>query len=158
MIRRVLFVSQATVIVNRYEMMEFCRRAHDRNRLAGVTGVLMSGAGHFMEALEGQHATVESTIRRVLSDQRHAGISFLIDDTVNERLFQRWRLAAWFGHDPAAFDLDSVYRAATTLPRVGQKPVASIEGIRPLMQAFLEQIRNDDRGAQKAAERSRRAA
>ena len=70
------------------------RRCNNRD---GVTGALVCRQDIYLQLLEGPDEHVNATYKRILRDDRHAGIKVLINEPVSERLFARWDML----HDPA---------------------------------------------------------
>ena len=63
-------------------------------RLRGNNGV------RFLQAIEGEHVTVEATMGRISADDRHADISYSFRDQVDQREFPHWSVQEPFGpHD-----------------------------------------------------------
>ena len=73
------------------EVLQVSRR---NNRRAGVTGMLLTCGGHFVQALEGEDAAVQATLARVNADPRHQAVRVLGSDFVGSRLFGRWAMCA----------------------------------------------------------------
>jgi Sensors of blue-light using FAD len=64
--------------------------AHN-NRNRGLTGVLLYGAGIYIQWLEGQHAYMQEAWQQILTDPRHESIAVLWEsERANERLFGDW--------------------------------------------------------------------
>lgn len=64
------------------------------NRQAGVTGMLLTYAGFFVQALEGEDVAVQRTLQRVDADVRHCEVKVLGSEFVTTRAFGRWAMCA----------------------------------------------------------------
>ena len=86
--------------LSRGELHELCQTSSDRNRRDNVTGVFLYDGVRFLQAIEGEHVTVEATMRRISADDRHADISYSFRDQVDQREFPHWSMQEPFGpHD-----------------------------------------------------------
>lgn len=68
-----------------------------KNADVGLTGVLVHGAGMFMQVLEGPDAQVLKKYAAILDDPRHADCQLLLITTTEERAFPGWSMAAFEG-------------------------------------------------------------
>jgi hypothetical protein len=66
--------------------------SRSRNRELGVTGCLIFGGAKFAQVLEGPQAAVESLMRSICVDPRHAGVTILEQGLRPERRFAEWAL------------------------------------------------------------------
>jgi hypothetical protein len=73
---------------------EVLRVSRANNARAGVTGMLLTYAGFFVQALEGEEDRVEQTLSRVSLDSRHAEIKVLGREFASHRAFGRWAMCA----------------------------------------------------------------
>jgi hypothetical protein len=64
------------------------------NRRQGVTGMLLTYSGFFVQALEGEDIPVQATLKRVNGDPRHQGVKVLGAEFVSGRAFGRWAMCA----------------------------------------------------------------
>ncbi len=92
LLRRVVYVSRATSVLNDFQLRMLASRASHRNATVGITGVLVHGGGWFIQAVEGPHTSVELVLSRVLRDDRHRDIEVLLDGGVRERMFRNWTM------------------------------------------------------------------
>ena len=73
------------------DILQVSRR---NNRQAGVTGMLLTYAGFFVQALEGEDVRVQSTLDRVDADPRHCDVKVLGAEFSSSRAFGRWAMCA----------------------------------------------------------------
>ena len=73
------------------------------NKHAGITGMLLTFGGFFVQALEGEDAAVRATLKRVNLDPRHCDVRVLGSEFASTRVFGRWAMCA---NDLSAADDD----------------------------------------------------
>jgi hypothetical protein len=73
---------------------EVLRVSRINNRKVGVTGMLLTYAGFFVQALEGEDERVQATLKRVDADPRHQDVRVLGSEFVTGRAFGRWAMCA----------------------------------------------------------------
>ncbi len=73
------------------------------NAKASVTGMLLTHAGFFLQALEGGDHAVRATLERVSRDDRHSAVKVLGTDFCATRAFGSWAMCA---NDLTAADTD----------------------------------------------------
>ncbi len=66
-------------------------RAH--NRRDKVTGLLIAGGHRYLQILEGATDVVEAAMGRIGRDQRHLGVTILVDRRIRARGFAGWSMA-----------------------------------------------------------------
>jgi Sensors of blue-light using FAD len=72
--------------------MELLKGSVQRNTQAGITRLLLYRDGTFMQALEGDKATVTALFAKISRDPRHHQIIRLIGEPIGHRFFptRRW--------------------------------------------------------------------
>ena len=70
------------------------RVSRRNNKQLGVTGMLLTYDGFFVQALEGGDAHVRATLKRVDADPRHANVKVLGAEFPASRAFGRWAMCA----------------------------------------------------------------
>lgn len=89
-IHHLLYASKAQ-IDGLDDLTDILQRAKVNNATTGVTGALVYGNGHFLQVLEGgQQALNRLYHDRIVRDDRHDGISLLVFEPIQERLFGNW--------------------------------------------------------------------
>ncbi len=63
------------------------------NARDGITGLLFFDGKRFLQALEGDEATVDATFRRIEGDRRHHGLVVLSIREIASREFGEWSMA-----------------------------------------------------------------
>jgi hypothetical protein len=91
-LRVIVYVSTATHLFSETELEALLRDARQRNRDAGVTGVLLYNDGNFMQYFEGPELAVDATFARIKASSRHKNIIELMREPIAERLFPSWHM------------------------------------------------------------------
>jgi hypothetical protein len=78
------------------------------NRMAAITGFLVTGDGRFLQLLEGPVGEIDATFARILLDDRHVDISVISRGPVERRLYRDWNMAQ---HQIVAADQGLLARA-----------------------------------------------
>jgi hypothetical protein len=68
-------------------------KARIHNTKVGLSGILCSGRGYFVQALEGPEVQVLKIYSRILVDERHRDSSLLSVGLVSCRVFAEWSMA-----------------------------------------------------------------
>ena len=114
---RLIYVSRESSPMSRSELDGLLCQARSHNRRAGITGLLVHKAGHFLQVLEGERDDVEGLMVRIQNDLRHREVTVLTRDEPVERHFGEWAmaLADWPDEDAktsaAWFDVLETFRA-----------------------------------------------
>jgi hypothetical protein len=67
--------------------------ARHRNRLNGITGLLIADGKRFLQALEGDGPIIEETFARIKNDPRHFAVVMLSMREIGRREFGEWEMA-----------------------------------------------------------------
>ncbi|MFP4281981.1 MAG: BLUF domain-containing protein [Opitutales bacterium] len=87
-----VYVSSASRMLRREELVEMLSKARVNNHRAGITGMLLYHDGNFMQALEGPATAVDALERRIARDPRHHGVIRIYRKSIPERTFQDWSM------------------------------------------------------------------
>lgn len=87
-----VYVSSASTLFAKEQLMALLQRARERNEAAQLTGVLLYKDGNFMQALEGEQENVKRIFRRICADDRHKGVIVLLAGSVEKRSFPDWSM------------------------------------------------------------------
>ena len=71
--------------------MEFSaihRQARINNQRSGITGLLGFSAGRYLQILEGDEVSVDSTFKKIERDPRHRILAVLVNQVVDQRFFE----------------------------------------------------------------------
>jgi hypothetical protein len=92
MLRRVVYVSKAASEMSDFQLQMLASRASVRNATVGITGLLVYGAGWFIQTIEGPKTSIDLVLNRIYRDNRHHEIEVLLDSEVRERMFRSWTM------------------------------------------------------------------
>jgi hypothetical protein len=87
---RVVYISDRSEILNDEELISIMEASRERNAALGISGLLLSGGGHFIQVLEGNPMHVHSLYRKIAADRRHQNVKCILDKSVTGRLFPDW--------------------------------------------------------------------
>ncbi len=95
-LHRVVYRSRALIPLDGDPLNAMLRTARRRNHQMGVSGLLVAGAGHYLQWLEGPAEGVHALMRSISLDRRHDSIQVLTDAGTKARTFSGWdmRLAS----------------------------------------------------------------
>lgn len=111
MIEQVVYSSAATADLDAAALDAILAVARERNRAAGISGVLVYGDGLFLQVLEGPGDAVADVLARIARDPRHSDMTVILRTTRPAPDFAAWQmacvtpdgttLAGWAGRDGA---------------------------------------------------------
>ncbi len=87
-----IYRSKARPDLTDAEITSLLESSRRNNAGLGVSGMLLFGAGCFLQILEGPGPAVERTYRRILSDPRHTDAVLLYDGKGEPRRFGGWAM------------------------------------------------------------------
>jgi len=77
-----------------FEVQRIIGAAIGRNRTVGLTGLLLTAQGNFIQALEGNVDAVRATYARISMDPRHHDLQIISQGPAEKRLFGEWNMCA----------------------------------------------------------------
>lgn len=86
------YQSRATARPTVADLRELSWRARNKNRILGVTGMLLFDKGRFFQTLEGPPASLKLLWDAISNDPRHTDIEILSEHILPTRLFGAWDL------------------------------------------------------------------
>lgn len=93
LVRRIIYISRSCIGGDQDALDAIVKAASKRNAARGITGLLWSNVGEFVQAFEGDDDAVGETMQRIRQDRRHADIEIVCDRLVQSRLFGTWAMA-----------------------------------------------------------------
>jgi len=87
-----LYVSSATTLFSKEELLALLKLARERNAAADITGMLLYKDGNFMQLLEGEEAGVKALYVKISGDRRHKGTVILLAGSIAKRSFPDWSM------------------------------------------------------------------
>jgi len=93
MLIRVVYVSSAVGPQTGTMTKAILEKSQAWNQANGITGVLCQGQGVFLQALEGERATVTKLYARIYSDLRHTKVEMIHCESIVKRRYENWAMA-----------------------------------------------------------------
>ena len=125
--RQLLYVSSATKPFSEEELEALVSHARRKNKLRGVTGMMLHAEGGFLQVLEGPPPAVETLLKIIRDDDRHTGLKILLDWDA-PRTFPDWSMGFKLGRlrdaTDLAFDLSRAIATSEQGPAVGVEVLA----------------------------------
>ena len=90
------------------EMANIATTAQDHNAKQDITGVLFFENGHFLQALEGEEATLRELYKKIGNDPRHTNINTLVDTPITKRSFSDWSMDTFFVDTPELINPETI--------------------------------------------------
>lgn len=90
--RQILYSSSHTNSGNEAELDRIFVQSTNNNALDGITGLLASSGGRFIQIIEGSKISVGPCFERILADKRHHSINVIIDQRISIRHFEEWTM------------------------------------------------------------------
>ncbi len=98
---QVIYVSAATRLFSKAELLDLLKSARDNNERLGVTGMLLYKDGDFIQLLEGDEAVVKPLLAHIMADPCHHTSMVLLEEHTDARLFPGWSMGFRDLADPA---------------------------------------------------------
>ena len=102
--KRIIYASRATGLTGaevRRDHDDILASSQRNNGMDGVSGLLLSKSGRYLQLLEGPPESVDVTFDRIRRDPRHADVIVLDESAEAERVFADWTMAGLPGEHPA---------------------------------------------------------
>src|SRR5271169_5023661 len=90
---RLIYSSEAAPGLAAAGLEEMLAESRVRNRVYGITGVLLFVEGAFLQILEGEKEDVLGLMERIERDPRHHDLKVFYEEEVGERAFPSWSMA-----------------------------------------------------------------
>lgn len=75
----------------------------EHNRREKIGGVLVAGGHRYLQILEGPASTINALMERIRRDQRHVGVSVLVNRKLAARGFDGWSMASFDEPKPGEY-------------------------------------------------------
>src|ERR1700712_1234269 len=94
MLVRLMYASRAGANLDNAEVTAILRKSRLTNAKEGLTGALClcNGGRLFVQVLEGGRKAVSRRYNRIVADQRHADVTLLQYEEIDERRFAGWSM------------------------------------------------------------------
>ena len=90
---RLIYSSEAAPGLATPDLEGMLAESRIRNRVCGITGVLVFVDGAFLQILEGEKHDVLELMERIERDPRHHGVKVFHEEETDERAFASWNMA-----------------------------------------------------------------
>lgn len=111
-IAQLMYISDAAQAFERSELDNLHEQCVVNNNARGLTGVLICGAGHFIQALEGDVGEITRCFGRFCNDQRHQNVRLLGFQLIDRPIFDQWSMGLLNLDDNSSFDSSELFRLA----------------------------------------------
>ncbi len=87
-----IYASKISIDTSKDDIMVLLEKARNKNKSLGITGMLVSDRGSFMQVLEGEEKTVNQLFSVISGDGRHSKVVKIISEAIPERQFADWTM------------------------------------------------------------------
>jgi hypothetical protein len=91
-VRRIIYTSIPADGLTPGDINAILVSARANNRERAVSGLLIYSSGIFVQALEGDDASVSEIFERIQADTRHHSVEVVTDSAVDRRIFADWSM------------------------------------------------------------------
>lgn len=74
------------------DLRSILTQAREHNPRFGITGLLLTANGHYLQVLEGPRGAVDALFERIQKDARHGGVSLLLRTRCDAPIFPVWSM------------------------------------------------------------------
>ncbi len=129
---QVIYVSSVNPVTGGVDPAPILVVSRRNNAREGITGMLYSDGGRFLQVLEGPAEAVDAALARIRRDQRHRGMVEVSRREVKIREFGSWEMAHRTpGEEAEAF----ISRVAKLVARASEDVRATFEGFADVRRA-----------------------
>ena len=97
-VRQIVYFSTASDRQDAIVLAGIVAQSHAHNLRDGITGLLVAGGHRYLQVIEGPDAAIRRLALRLRRDDRHLGMTVMIDRKVVDRHFDGWSMA--FAKEP----------------------------------------------------------
>ncbi len=94
-----LYISELSPDTSPTTIGEILVQTRTRNKLSGITGLLLFEGEHFVQVLEGEQRDIVALMRRIECDDRHFCVTRLHEGCVESRRFHNFGVGYWHYDD-----------------------------------------------------------
>ena len=89
----IVYTSKSTIEWTSQQLTSLLNTAQNKNRVLGVTGILMQIDGRFIQVIEGESLSkLDALMDTISTDSRHEDVLLLMRSPIPERKFSRWTM------------------------------------------------------------------
>ena len=94
MLHSLCYISNAKMLWPKFQLNKLYSFCKQRNKIIGITGVLIYDEGTFIEVLEGEKANVSALFSKIKKDDRHDHITVMLKTQIEHRIFHNFYTAS----------------------------------------------------------------
>jgi Sensors of blue-light using FAD len=117
-----VYVSSERAPFSAKELDDLLAHSRERNRVNGITGIMLYAGGSFMQYLEGPRSAVQDTFNRIKADRRHYGIMELIRMDIPKREYRDWSMGFTTKEYPGFNEIKLEHAISTAHPNSLDNP------------------------------------
>ena len=91
--RQIVYFSTAADRQDAIVIAGIVAQSRDHNLRHGITGMLVAGGHRYLQVIEGPGEVIDGLAMRLRRDDRHLGMSVLVDRSIDRRSFDGWSMA-----------------------------------------------------------------
>ena len=84
---QIVYTSTASAPLSHDDLRDLLKGSHERNKRAGITGLLLYKDHQFMQVIEGEEAATIALYSKINRDPRHHHVITLLHEHIQERQF-----------------------------------------------------------------------
>jgi len=89
----IVYFSTSFGLFREEDLVALLEQSRKHNYKASITGVLLYVQGNIVQVIEGDQEALESLFERIKQDRRHKGVTCVVNQRIQERLFPNWSMA-----------------------------------------------------------------
>ena len=99
--------------------------SREHNLREDITGLLVAGGHRYLQLIEGPASSVNALMDRIRRDQRHVGVTALVNRKIGKRAFAQWSMA--YFEEPKLGDYETLrqmidrVRAEVSVPHLREQ-------------------------------------
>lgn len=103
----ICYISNATTLLDEFELRKLFNFCRVENKHRGITGILIYKEGTFIQLLEGDESEISSLFEYIILDSRHNQITKVLDRSIKQNIFKDYKTGfGSFFNDFELHDLD----------------------------------------------------
>lgn len=111
---QLIYISAANHDFTEEELENLLRAARENNQSLNITGMLLFHEGSFIQALEGEKASVETLYNKIGKDNRHLETKVLYRGDAPDRDFKNWSMGFYRSNQSSAANLEGFHQFLKT--------------------------------------------
>ena len=108
--RQMIYTSTATSQLGQDDVFRIVEKSVSNNMGREITGFLIYADQRFFQLIEGEEGNLRDLLATLQRDPRHSDINILLDRSIAERRFPRWRMQRVGRSGDAAIEVKTALR------------------------------------------------